>query len=495
MDIISIAIVGLVFIALCVCVYLASKSWHWVNVLFLILTFIAGLAATIGLAQVGELRSKQQKAAFDAEKNAEDLVSQANLQVSGDVDSIEYSSDSLRGVSQELSLVMAGRGRVWSRGTVAPDGENISFRFPNARPNSGENGIKLENVVLFAFGEGVAPVPKGEGGNANNPPPRVPISYIGSVRVIEDTPESLKLAPEFITDPDEYTEPTTTWSLFEKMPLDRHDTVPNAFRRVAKLDENGEIDLSELRRFLQSRLLSPDRVDMDPNTREYEALLDRYTFDGVPLGKIENWIEAQPNRISATFEPAPEEIFVRYRFTGKSNKSYQVDSEGNLATDGPFTATGLAIESSLHLGKEVQFAKDDTVSVDSVNATGYSRSDGTQVPPFSSTEPVEEEERYYVRQLRDYPYLLASATDAAIQIEEETVRRQNSNQVQTATLQDTQAQIADRTKTTAALESDQKNLRNDQQVITKVLDTKTSTVEQLNQQIDGIQSQLNASKR
>ena len=105
------------------------------------------------------------------------------------------------------------------------------------------------------------------------------------------------------------------------------------------------------------------------------------------------------------------------------------------------------------------------------------------------------QERYYVRQLRDYPYLLASATDAAIQIEEETVRRQNSNQVQTATLQDTQAQIADRTKTTAALESDQKNLRNDQQVITKVLDTKTSTVEQLNQQIDGIQSQLNASKR
>ena len=102
--------------------------------LFLILTFIAGLAATIGLAQVGELRSKQQKAAFDAEKNAEDLVSKANLRVSGDVDSIEYSSDSLRGVSQELSLVMAGRGRVWSRGTVAADGENISFRFPNARP-------------------------------------------------------------------------------------------------------------------------------------------------------------------------------------------------------------------------------------------------------------------------------------------------------------------------------------------------------------------------
>ena len=492
---ISIAVVSIVFIALCVCVYFASQSWHWVNVLFLMLTFIAGLAATIGLAQVGSLRYKQQKAALDAEQRAERLVSQANLQVSGDIDSTTYSQDSLRGVSQELALVMAGRGRVWSRGSVTADGDNIIFKFPSARPNSGENGVKLENVVLFAFAEGVAPVPKGEGDNTNTPPPRVPIGYIGSVRVIEETPESLKLAPEFITDPEQYTDPTTTWSLFEKMPLDRHDTVQNAFRRVAKLDEDAEIDLSELRKFLQNGLLNPDRVGIEPNTREYEELLDRYTFDGVPLGTIQNWIDAQPNRIVTKFEPAPEEIFVRYRFTGKSRKSYQVDSEGNLATDGPFTATGLAVESSLHLGKEVQFEEDNVVSVDSVNAAGYSRSDGTQVPPFPSTEPVEEIERYYVRPLRDYPYLLASTTDASTKIEEETTRRQKSNEVQTATLRDTQAQIAERTKLTAALESDQKNLRTDQQVVTEVLETKTSAVEQLIQKIDGIQSQLNAISR
>ena len=492
MDIISIAIVALVFIALCVCVYLASKSWHWVNVLFLMLTFIAGLAATIGLAQVGSLRYKQQKAALDAQKRADRLVSEASLKVSGDLDSTTYSKDSLRGVSQELALVMAGRGRVWSRGSVSADGENVTFTFPSARPKSGDNGIQLENVVLFAFGEDIARIPKGEGNDANTPPPRVPISYIGSVRVIEETPESLKLAPEFITDPDQYTNPSTTWSLFEKMPLDRHDSVQNAFRRVAKLEDDAEIDLTDLRQFLQNGLLNAERVEIDPNSREYEEMLDRYTFDGVPLGAIQNWIDKQPNRIVAKFEPAPEEIFVRYRFTAKSRKSYQVDSDGNLATDGPFTATGLAIESSLHLGKEVQFEEDDVVSVDSINACGYSRSDGTQVPPFPSTEPVEEVERYYVRQLRDYPYLLASTTDASTKIGEETVRRQSSNAVQTATLQDTKAQIAERTKLTTALEADQKNLRGDQQVISEVLETKTSKVDQLIQKIDGIQSQLNA---
>ena len=279
------------------------------------------------------------------------------------------------------------------------------------------------------------------------------------------------------------------------MPLDRHDSVKNAFRRVANLEDDAEIDLTELRKFLQNGLLSAERVEMDPDSREYEALLDRYTFDGVPVGAIQNWIDGQPNRIVAKFEPAPEEIFVRYRFTAKSRKSYQVDSEGNLATDGPFTATGLAIESSLHLGKEVQFEEDDIVSVDSINAAGYGRSDGTQVPPFSSTEPVDEEERYYVRQLRDYPYLLASTTDASTQIDEETTRRQRSNAVQTETLRDTQAQIAERTKLTTALESDQKNLKGDQQVITEVLQTKTSKVDQLIQKIDGIQSQLNAVRR
>jgi len=495
MDIISLAIVGLVFIALCVCVYFASQSWHWVNVLFLMLTFIAGLAATIGLAQVGALRSKQQKAAIAAEDRANRLVGESNRWVSGDNDSTTYSKDSLRGVSQELALVMAGRGRVWSRGSVSTEGDGGVFKFPSARPKAGENGIQLENVVLFAFSDGVAPVPKRDDGNANTPPPIVPIGYIGSVRVVEETAESLKLVPEFITDPAQYSDPTGTWSLFEKMPLDRHDTVSNAFRGVANLEDDAEIDLSRLRQFLQSGLLNPDRVGVEPNSPEYEELLDRYTFDGVPLGAIQNWIDAQPNRFVKKFEPAPEEIFVRYRFTAKSRKSYQVDSDGNLATDGPFTATGLAIETALHIGKEVQFEKDSIVSVDSVNATGYSRSDGTQVPPFPSTEPVEEVERFYVRPLRDYPYLIASTTDASEKIEEETASRERSNAVQTTTLQDTKTQIAERTKLTAALESDQKNLRGDQQVVSEVLQSKSSTVEQLIQKIDGLQSQLNAVSR
>ena len=493
MDIISLAIVGLVFIALCVFVYLAAKSWHWVNVLFLMLTFIAGLAATIGLAQVGSLRYKQQQAAFDAQKRADRLVAEANVQVSGGDDSINYSSDSLRGVSQELSLATAGRGRVWSRGTVTPDGDNIIFKFPSARPDAGEEAVKLKDVVLFAFSEGQVRLPGADGEEENNS--IVPIRYIGSVQVIEESADSLTLAPEFITNPDEYTEPTASWSLFEKMPLDRHDTVTDAFRRARKLSESDEIDLSQLRQFLQNGLLSAERVGLDPQSREYEELLDRYTFDGVPIGTIQNWIDAQSNRIEQKFEPAPEEVFVRYRFTAKSRKSYQVDSDGNLATDGPFTATGLAIEPSLHIGKEVQFATDDLVSVDSITATGYSRSDGTQVPPFPSTEPVEEVERYFQRQLRDYPYLLASTTEASAEIEEETIRRQKSNAVQTTTLQDTQTQIAERSNLTQDLESDNKNLRGDQQVITKVLETKNSDVEQLNQKIDSFQSQLNAISR
>ena len=212
MNIISIAVVAIVFIALCVVVYRAAKHWHWVNVLFLMLTFISGLAATIGLAQVGHLTNKQKRAAEDAEQRATKLIAEAEEKVSGSFDSFSYDSNSLRGISQELSITMTGRGRVWSRGTVTSSEDGVSFQFPKPRPEGDENSVNLTNVVLYAFSEGMVPLPKNEDADDAGPPPVVAMNYIGSVRVVEDTPAALNLEPRFISNPEEYAEPTATWS-------------------------------------------------------------------------------------------------------------------------------------------------------------------------------------------------------------------------------------------------------------------------------------------
>jgi hypothetical protein len=106
-------------------------------------------------------------------------------------------------------------------------------------------------------------------------------------------------------------------------------------------------------------------LGFDPQSKEYEELVDRYAFDGMSLGKIQNWIDQNTaGRKSTRFEPLPEEVFVQYRFNKKSSKSYQVDANGSVENDGLFTPLGQAVDPALHAGKEVEFAEGDTVLVD-----------------------------------------------------------------------------------------------------------------------------------
>ena len=61
-----------------------------------------------------------------------------------------------------------------------------------------------------------------------------PLTYIGSVLVSGESPESLKLQPVFISNVQEWNEPSSSWTLFEKMPLDRHDTFQDGDRGLCR---------------------------------------------------------------------------------------------------------------------------------------------------------------------------------------------------------------------------------------------------------------------
>ena len=282
MDIISASIIGLVFIMLIVFAVLASKTWHWVNIVFVVLTFLSGVGASIGLSQAFKLRTDAMKAAQTNEQLADKNRTAAEIAIYGPNDSINYDSKSLRGANQALAMAMAGRGRVWSGGQVSIEGDIHNYKFATARPVNDENPLKLKDILLYVFADAMV------GGKP------YPQNYVGSVLVTEETPESLKLQPAFVPNAAEWTQPSSTWSLFEKMPLDRHeafkmgvvayvdsnpDTATDPYKKLAESITKDEVDMGLFRQVLKVDYLKPELLNLDPASADYEKMIDRQLVD------------------------------------------------------------------------------------------------------------------------------------------------------------------------------------------------------------------------
>lgn len=454
---IQIAIVGIVFVLLVVFAVVAARNtWHWVNSVFLVLTFIVGVGAAVKTSEVYEVRTDHMVRAKAAKELAEKTTAAARLAVYGP-DAVNYGPESLRGRNEELNLELAGRGRVWEHGQVDVKGNNRVFKFPAARP-ANEGVGAMQDILLHAFMDG--PVPVGDGPDTVN----YPVAYIGTVSVANETPDSVELESVFLANEAEFTKPTATWTLFEKMPSDRND----AFHRVEGLDVKDEaFDISDYRTKLMTKYMTASRFDMAADSPEYEKLIDSYVFDGLTRGQWENWIEENgATRINPRFEPPPEEVFREYKFNKKSGE-YQVDADGSLQNDGLFTPLGHAVRIDLHSGGTgtVSFEKGQTVLVDLLNADGYQRSDGTVVEPFDQREDVTPGNESYVRQKRDYPYLLSDLKQQTARFDEETKQMKNNNQLKEQVNLDTEAQITERVNVIAGLEKDKGNLENDLNVV------------------------------
>ena len=98
--------------------------------------------------------------------------------------------------------------------------------------------------------------------------------------------------------------------------------------------------------------------------------------------------------------------------------------------------------------------------VDQLTAEGYQRGPDL-IPPFTQVEDVTEIDRIYVRPLRDFPYMLGNLNSQTVSFIEETERVRKNNLVQETALADAEAQLQDRLNTTAGLEQDNANLKND----------------------------------
>ena len=464
---------GIILVVLIAGSVMAAKYWHWVNTVFLILTFLAGIAATLGMAKVFYKRSQIVSKYNRVLKDHANASEQLNTAIYGKPSDIGYGENSLRGVSNKLNLELMGRGRVWSGGTVTNEGDNWKFKFVAAVPEDEGNQLaQLKQFEVQVFRDQVI------NGRA------YPVGYIGKFRVNDATREGFVLQALQVVDNAEAASPTATWSIYEKMPLDRRGAFKDAIAAVKKDLNVDEMSIDDFRQVLSQELFPADKVPLDVESAQYERLIDSYAFDGQSLGKIENWVDANAgSRKSGPFQPRPEEVQVKYRFN-KASKEYTVDAEGNLETDGPFTPLGYAVSRNLHLGKKVTFEEGDEITIDQLSAEGYQR-DGVAVPPFPQTEDVTEIDRIYVRKYRDYPFMFSSLQSQAVKLNEALAGRKKDNATHdNAIAKNLDEQIQERVRIQGDLESDIANLEKDRDVITAAETKKEEEVNRLQQKVD-----------
>lgn len=476
----SYAIVGILVIAFIAFVILSAKAWHWSNIVFLCLCFLAGLGGLIGMAQVLDARWDAMRAVAKSEKDLKDLEQQLDSALYGTGSDFEYGEDSLRGLSEALNLELAGRGRVWKHGAVAADGANRTFSFAAERVLSEDNPNAMQDMLLYVFSDQV----KDE--------ETYPVNFVGSMRVVSETPGAVVLEPVFIADQEEYDSPSLTWSLFEKAPIDQRDAyIRDTDTKLDPEDSRLNEELTKYRQILVDDFIPAASFGFDLNdadqARQYEMMIDRIMFDGLPLVKIESWIETQADRVSQRFDPPNEEVFVRYRFDSKSNRPYQVDSDGNIDSDGQFTQNGQAVDPALHAGGEIEFQKGDEILIDQLTADGYQRGEDV-VQAFSVTEPVTEIERVFVRQLSDFPFLLKTASRQVLEYSGEIARLDQNNARSQQAVEDTQNQSNERDTEIEKLLADQEKFDADVALIRRFaeqirirkgeLETKVSELEE-----------------
>lgn len=479
---------GLLFILLVVFTVLARKTWHWSNIVAVILLFIANTVALFMATRVLDLRSAEIKDAYDSEIAADRAESAADLARFGPADSFTYGVGSLRDTENKLALELIGQGRVWKHGSVEQRDGNYVFKFARAREQMTE-ADKLQGVMLYVFSDA----------QAEGLPPYAD-TFLGTFRVKEETPDSLTLAPEFVVSQEAVSRPAS-WSLFEKMPIDRDSAFREANGIVMPRDQyriaRPTIEmLNQLRAKLENEVLPASQFGLSPDSKEYEKLIDNVLFDEMELGDIAAYIkENEATRKSLRFEPSSEEEFIVYQFKDKSRRSYTVDGDGAVNVMGDFSPLGRANNQSLHYGKEVTFQDKEIVFIDKLSAEPEQRADQPTLTPFKDEEPVEQVGRVYKRKLADFPRQLEAYRREAVDFAKRTDEIKIENDKTQKSLDATQTQEQSRDEVISMLQQDRDNLKSDAELISKLLQERNSQVETLRNQLEALRKELDAMKQ
>ena len=490
-DLISAGVVGLIALIVLVFAILSAKNWHWVNVVLLIFTLIASITSIIGMTYAFKHRrdgmlifQRESKRALDAEAKLENIIS-------GDPLSVQYGKGSLRDSNNRLALAMTGRGHAWRGCTVTADGEQNKFTLKNERNQ--EDEASLVGAIVYAFSE-------------NN---GIPANYIGSVAV-EVIESELVLKPVDLVDSQRFENPQKPWTLFEKMPQDQHGIFKEALVSKTNLEEDDidsavaklvksmqeskeiskefvEVDIAEFTQILKRDFLPANQLGYAPDSLEYEQLIDQYAFDGQSIGRIEKYIDSTPGRNNTLFEPAPEEVFIKFSFLEDSDTAVQTDAAdnvGNLANDGLYNTAGQSVVASLMQNPNgVTFKTNDVVLIDEPSAAEFQN---------VHQGKLQQIDRIYVRPLHDFPLMFKDMKIRAAQFVKEKITAEATTAKTEVAWQDALKQIEVRTELIAKSTEDEERFKRDAGNLLKTNEASRQRSAELERQIKSLEAKTDS---
>ena len=490
-DLISAGVVGLIALIVLVFAILSAKNWHWVNVVLLIFTLIASITSIIGMTYAFKHRrdgmlifQRESKRALDAEAKLENIIS-------GDPLSVQYGKGSLRDSNNRLALAMTGRGHAWRGCTVTADGEQNKLTLKNERNQ--EDEASLVGAIVYAFSE-------------NN---GIPANYIGSVAV-EVIESELVLKPVDLVDSQRFENPQKPWTLFEKMPQDQHGIFKEALVSKTNLEEDDidsavaklvksmqeskeiskefvEVDIAEFTQILKRDFLPANQLGYAPDSLEYEQLIDQYAFDGQSIGRIEKYIDSTPGRNNTLFEPAPEEVFIKFSFLEDSDTAVQTDAAdnvGNLANDGLYNTAGQSVVASLMQNPNgVTFKTNDVVLIDEPSAAEFQN---------VHQGKLQQIDRIYVRPLHDFPLMFKDMKIRAAQFVKEKITAEATTAKTEVAWQDALKQIEVRTELIAKSTEDEERFKRDAGNLLKTNEASRQRSAELERQIKSLEAKTDS---
>ncbi len=492
---ISILIFAVLAILLIFFLIKSAETWNWIPITFVALIFITTIFAGYVASQAIEARRawagihKSNLKKLDEAKAsyAEALFGAADL-VDG------YGEGSLRQVDSQLRLDRLGQGRIWEGGLPELVDGNFLLSFNIVEGQVAPTTQISRNMILQVFAAGGA-----EGFT-------VPANYVGELKVEEvnegdititlspifltkffrtgdlmrrlanelsrneldvlevarlrnelfvDLSEELRLELEgvgqdpatqaaWLLDNSRAFNPNSAWSLFEKMPADSRNVFKEHMGFEPFSVENpATVELlTEYRNALQNTYLPAELVGLEPDSEDYEQLLDEYTFDGVAKNVIEEFIRQNAGtRIKDRFELIEDEqrVVGLLRINGSQSEEFVVDGSGQVSQEGSFDQRGGANDPNLKHGGSIRFAQGDEVFVPkgpAVNGIPITKDEsGPALIDSSDAEWLDVD--YFQRELRNYPFSLRESrnltTSLTEQLNEVRVRLQATKDIQQKT--------------------------------------------------------------
>jgi hypothetical protein len=438
-------IVGVLFIALVVGLIKSAQNWTWVTITALALIFITSVFGGITVSRTLKTRGAWILKDRLNQKLAEEAKASYLEVLNGDPDAISYPPDSHYGLNNKVNLMAIGQGRIWHSGQPVVEGDGIKITFSQTAAD-GTTGLAAQlkqDMTVYVFSDRSIPI--------GNEQVSVPVVYVGSYQVtsVDAAGNSAVARPLFITplSKEEAATPTSSWTLFEKMPGDSR----SVFLDEMGIEKYDETQITTYRNALRDKYLTAESVGLDPASKEYEALLDEYTFDGLPMNQIAQWIAAQPDRINENFDPPS--MFRATKVNSTEKQEFTVDGSANTVSSGPFDPQGKANDPALHLNRDAVIEKDQEhdVIISKDALIGFTRVDGNQEPGLSGFEEIVD---YYYRPLRDYPYSMQEYGEQSIRLNEAIVAINADIAITQEIIENTRAQIDRRADTILKLQSD-----------------------------------------